>query len=71
MENEKIEIKGLNEGSYVPMGKYLVFKTEKGNELIIDYKSAAEITWSLFDGLNMLDKDMEELMNNVFEKIEK
>lgn len=77
----EIHIEKLKNGSYRPFDNKLFFKfnkqdilmttynVENGYNLVIDQKSALEITHTLLDSLNLLDKDAEELLYKIEDKI--
>lgn len=71
----KIIIKNLTNGKYEIGGKseYLLFEagsTDSNTYIYIDKKSALEIAHTLIDSLDMLDKNAEELICEMQEKIE-
>lgn len=74
----EIELLGLNNGKYSLSKDELYFEvdtamtknTTERQLLIIDKKSALEITHTLLDSLNLLDKDTEELLYEIEERIE-
>lgn len=67
----EITIDKLTDGKYgTPSNNYLMFRVEKKNLIYIDKKSALEIAHTLIDSLGMLDKDAEELICKMQEKIE-
>ena len=76
----KITIKGLNSGSYYLVKdklsfNYLKFKVENTRynscEFEIDKQSALEIVHTLLNSLDMLDKDTEDLICRMQERIDK
>ena len=71
-------IEGLNSGGYYSIRNKLIFDYSKficenskytDRKLEIDKKSALEIMHTLLDSLNMLDKDAEELLCELEDKI--
>ena len=76
----KIDIKGLNSGSYYLVKDKLSFncndiniqQTKFNNDIIIelDKKSALEIMHTLLDSVNLFDKDNEQLLYIIEERID-
>ena len=74
----EIKLLGLNNGKYSLSKDELFFEvdtamtnnTTERQLLTIDKKSALEITHTLLDSLNLLDKDTEELLYEIEERIE-
>ena len=74
----EIKLLGLNNGKYSLSKSELYFvvdtamtnNTTERQLLTIDKKSALEITYTLLDSLNLLDKDTEELLYEIEERIE-
>lgn len=68
-----VYIENLTNGKYgLRTDSYLKFEIDTQNnrqELMIDKKSALEIAYTLIDSLGMLDKNAEELICNMQEKI--
>lgn len=65
----EIKIYGLNNGKYSLINDELYFEFKNKNDLVIDKESALEIMHTLLDSLDLLNKDTEELIYKVEEKL--
>lgn len=69
----ELYIEKITNGRYeLGLGERLFFDIDNcGTTLIIDKKSALEIMHTLLDSMDMLDKNMEELICNIDERIDR
>jgi len=58
----KVDIRNITDGGYgLPANNDLYFSFDNENELITDKKSALVIAYTLFDSLNLIDDDVQDL----------